>query len=303
MKSEAHEDGLADYAMSLDPTDRRPLDEVACGFYRDYILYAEAKILHDEVPESQEWYLRNARTKPGGTIVIVPQKGTYYNSLYQRHQNLKRSKDEPIRRNRPDDVFDWIRSVAQDDALHNRAMDLAGLYSNRQNGHSSQELAAIALDELSIPTDARSLSRFVGLFDGDVNDLVDLVYNINPFAVQALERKKVGRQAVTDYLREHLTGDSGRTSSSNGGGTAPVVVLTSITPYQTYQQEKTVRSQLLDLSLRAHSVMPFDYAMNQINSLAFLHPGNDVLREVLTETRVYLEMARALPDPVTRVGV
>ncbi|MFH1849518.1 MAG: hypothetical protein ABH879_05000 [archaeon] len=261
----------------------------------------EAKVLHDEVPESPESYMRNAQKQPGGTLVSVSEKGTYY-KLYRRHQTLKRSTNNVTRNNTPDDVLDWVRAVAQDDALHNRAMDLAALYCNDQNGHSSQELTAIAFDELSIPTDARSLSRFVEMFDGDVNDLVDLVYNINPFAIQALERKKVGRQAVTDYLREHLTGDSGRTSSSNGGGTTPVVVLTSITPYQTYQNERTVRSQLLDLSLRAYSPMPFDYAVNQITSLAFLHPGNDVLREVLTETRVYLEMSRALPDPVTRVG-
>ncbi|MFH1849516.1 MAG: hypothetical protein ABH879_04990 [archaeon] len=124
LRSEAHEDGLADYAMSLDPTDRRPLDEVARGFYRDYIRYAEAKILHDEVPESQEWYLRNAQKRSDGTVVPVPEKGTYYNSLYGKHHHLKRSKKKAIKDNTPDDIFAWLRSEAHEDSLADYAMSL-----------------------------------------------------------------------------------------------------------------------------------------------------------------------------------
>jgi hypothetical protein len=139
--------------------------------------------------------------------------------------------------------------------------------------------------------------------DTSVSELVDLLYLVRPEQIMALERKKISRQEVKNYLKQYLSSSTGENSGSGGNeGLPPFLTITRIVPYESYQKEATIRSHLLDMSLKAYMQVPYETAMQDINSQLVSHNDNKILQHALSETKDYLQKMNNMSERMTKVG-
>ena len=208
------------------------------------------------------------------------------------------------------DYTDWLKQNAATPSLVDKAIKLEALYTRTRNTYSPDRITATALSQLNIPTDTRSLSELTSLFEGGVNDLVELLYTVRPREIQALEWRKIGRRELRSYLQQHLTSDTGQGSGglANGGGLPPLERITSIIPYETYQREEVVQRQLLNMALnvylpRTHQAdaRAYQTAIGTIDAQLQNSSENKVMQQVLQTAKMYIERMGQMPPDFTTI--
>ncbi|HLD87423.1 MAG TPA: hypothetical protein VJB12_05150 [Candidatus Nanoarchaeia archaeon] len=176
----------------------------------------------------------------------------------------------------------------------------------RNRNATPAQIIQSAFESLNIPTDSKSLYELASSLgetaDIGISELVDILYLANPAQIDALIRKKIGKQDVRDSLRQYLLSDSGTSLGSGSSDLPPFLTITRAVPYDSYQKEAALRSHLIDMSLRSHMGLPYEVAMQRINSQLDSQPDNKVLQHVLTETRDYLAKVDGMPPRMVTVG-
>ncbi|MBS3126445.1 hypothetical protein J4453_03335, partial [Candidatus Woesearchaeota archaeon] len=270
-----------------------PLGQSIDRAVNGYIAYADNCIAQEKEARTLHVYLTTAYKDENGELKFAGRgKGGDLNFVVGRYATQKQKGKTKK------SLYDWLKENTGNPDLVTRALELQALYARTRNHHSPDRLVATALSQLNIPTDARSLSELTSLFEGRVNDLVELLYTVRPREIQALEWRKIGRRELRSYLQQHLTSDSGQGSGAavNGGGLPPLERVTSIIPFETYQREEVVQRQLLNMALnmylsRTHQAdaRTYQIAIGAIDAQLQNSTENKVMQQVLQTAKMYIE--------------
>ncbi len=267
----------------------------------DYKLYLKSQIGKSLESLNFSAYLRSALTQEAESPVT--QDGRKIIPLLYQQYILEKSVNKTS-----NDFHEWVKKKLRDDDILNQIMQVEPIYTHIPD-YSQGQVIQSAFVNITIPTDPNSLSQILDMIGGidenaKINGLIDLIYLVRPFETAALERKKIGRRELIDYVRGHLESDTGeKTGTNRNNDFLPFNLMTSIIPFRTYQENGDIKNRLIGMSLNFYRNMRYEEAIHQINTQLSSHPNDPILYDVLTTVRdKYLKPTMQMPKDITWAG-